>query len=396
MNPHRAEEAPRTDAVQLEVHGPRQLAEVLPYLLGYYPDDSLVLIAVYDSGRRFGWRLRLDIPDSPERWDEASREVAECLADAGSAGERPPDGAVLYCCREPKGGGTGRQVMERLRPLVDHLRVSCGMLDVPIYEAVCLSQGLCWSYTCSDRECCPAEGVPQGRSGHSVVAAVAASAGVRVRGSLRELEARLAPFRHELVASQELALVQAQNAWMRKMIPEGGSESVKQETLALVRELLDRFRSSSPWKDEARSAPEASPTSGSRYRADDSYDDGLLSCEEAARLIVGLQDQPVRDAAGTWVGPGDAPAALRLWRALARRCVGGFTSHAPTLLSLAGWVSWNLGDIPAAQVAVQYALRRDPGHRLARLVHLACNTGAPPTAEMTLPAPRDGAERERL
>ena len=60
-------------------------------------------------------------------------------------------------------------------------------------EALCISGGRFWSYCCPDERCCPAEGTPLALPGTSVMAAAATYAGIQVRGSLREMEARLTP-----------------------------------------------------------------------------------------------------------------------------------------------------------------------------------------------------------
>ena len=84
--------------------------------------------------------------------------------------------------------------MERLRPLAQRLRTACGTLDVPVYEALCISDGRFWSYCCPDARCCPPEGSALALPGTSVMAAAAAYAGIQVRGSLRQMEGRLAPW----------------------------------------------------------------------------------------------------------------------------------------------------------------------------------------------------------
>ena len=53
--------------------------------------------------------------------------------------------------------------MERLRPLAQRLRTACGSLDVPVVEALCISDGRFWSYCCPEHGCCPAEGRADGR-----------------------------------------------------------------------------------------------------------------------------------------------------------------------------------------------------------------------------------------
>ncbi|CAM5329401.1 hypothetical protein SBADM41S_07969 [Streptomyces badius] len=78
-------------------------------------------------------------------------------------------------------------------------------------------------------------------------------------------------------------------------------------------------------------------------------------------------------------GP-EAQSALRLWRTLARRCVGPYGEHAAAPLTLAGWVSWSTGDEPGARVALSLALRADPDYTFAQLLHRACNEGLDPEA----------------
>jgi hypothetical protein len=74
----------------------------------------------------------------------------------------------------------------------------------------------------------------------------------------------------------------------------------------------------------------------------------------------------------------EAPPALRLWRALARRCVGPFREHAAAPLTLAGWVAWSGGDELEAREALAMALGADPDYLFARLLHQACNEGLDP------------------
>jgi len=110
----------------------------------------------------------------------------------------------------------------------------------------------------------------------------------------------------------------------------------------------------------------------------DINDDRLIGHDEAAAVILGLQDRETRDRAAEWMEGPEALAALRLWRALARRCVTPYEEHAAAPLTLAGWVSWSTGDEPAARVALGLALRADPHYTFAQLLHEACNQGLDP------------------
>ena len=282
--------------------------------------------------------------------------------------------------------------MERLRPLAQRLRVACGSLDVPVLEALCISDGRYWSYCCPDSRCCPPEGSVLALPGTSVMAAAATYAGLQVRGSLREMEERFAPLRYPAAQEQERALDAAAAQMFPRVLGGGDRRGVADETLDLAARLMRRIaRAPAPARGADGRAP--APARGADGRAPagrgagalltgrnaaDELDDGLIAHDEAAALILGLQDRTTRDWAAEWMEGAEAQPALRLWRALARRCVGPYREHAAALLTLAGWVSWSTGDDPNARVAFSLALRADPEYRFAYLLHQACNQGLDP------------------
>ncbi|MCQ8830921.1 DUF4192 domain-containing protein [Streptomyces malaysiensis] len=348
---------------QVTLRSPAELADALPYVLGFQPDDSIVMIALHGSRGRFGGRLRLGIPRVPEEWPEVCDQLAECLISGCERRGGRPEGVVLFLCQEPAEGESGQEAMERLRPLAQRLRIACGGLDVPVFEALCISGGRFWSYVCPDRRCCPPEGVPLALPGTSVMAAAATFAGVQVRGSLREMEARLAPLGAPRADGQERALDAAGVELVPRILDGGGSATVRAQTLGLLGRMLDEFQAETPVADACTA---------------DLSDDGLLDDREAAAVIIGLQDRRTRDRVAGWMEEVDADAALRLWRALARRCVGSYGEHAAAPLTLAGWVAWSAGDELMARVAFGRALRVDPDYLFARLLHQACNEGVHP------------------
>ncbi|MEU4209095.1 DUF4192 domain-containing protein [Streptomyces sp. NPDC026206] len=347
---------------QITLRSPAELADALPYLMGFHPTDSVIMLALHGERGRFGGRLRLGIPDNAEEWSDVSDQLAETLvAGCGKRGPRP-DGIVLFLCQDPAKGETARQVMERLRPLAQSLRLACGGLDVPVYEALCISDGRFWSYCCPDERCCPREGTPLALPGTSVMAAAAAYAGIQVRGTLREMEARYAPLTGRRADEQESALDAAAADLVPRILRGTDCETVRQETLDLARLVVERFHEARP-----AARPEA-----------DARDDSLLAADEAAAIILGLQDRTTRDRAAEWMEGPQAPAALRVWRALARRCVGPYIEHAAAPLTLAGWVAWSTGEHPEARVALSRALSADPEYLFAQLLHRACNEGMDP------------------
>ncbi|WP_217141607.1 DUF4192 domain-containing protein [Streptomyces sp. AC627_RSS907] len=350
---------------QVTLRTPAELADALPYLLGYRPEDSIVLVALRDrDGRgRFGGRARLGIPANADDWASAAGQLAHGLVAGSERRGVRPEQMVAYLCQEPGRGETGREVMERLRPLAQKLRVECGALDVPVVEALCISDGRFWSYCCDDEVCCPAEGIPMGLPGTSVLAAAAAYAGIQVRGSLRELRARLLPWEGTAALEQTAALDAAAMTLVSRILDDAGRADVAEETLRLAQRVMRRLG-------------EAPPVSG--VPAEDLRDDQLFGHDEAAALILGLQDRTTRDRAAEWMEGAEAGPALRLWRALARRCVGPYGEHAAAPLTLAGWVAWSTGDELEAREALAMALGADPDYLFARLLHQACNEGLDP------------------
>jgi hypothetical protein len=345
--------------------GEHQVTMRTPAELGYRPEDSMVLVALHDrDGRgRFGGRARLGIPSSADDWDSAARQLAHGLVRGSERRGARPGQMVAFLSQEPADGETGRQVMERLRPLAQKLRVACGSLDVPVIEALCISDGRFWSYCCPKDECCPPEGVAMGLPGTSVLAAAATYAGLQVRGTLRELRARLLPWETAAVLEQEIALDAVAMALVPRILDDASRASVAEETLRMAERIMRRFA-------------EAPPMSGTLTA--DLRDDELLGHEEAATLILGLQDRTTRDRVAEWMEGDEAGPALRLWRALARRCVGPYGEHAAAPLTLAGWVAWSTGDDLEAREALAMALGADPDYLFARLLHQACNEGLDP------------------
>jgi hypothetical protein len=364
MNKHHEPTGPAAEQ-QITLRGPAELADALPYMMGFHPNDSIVLVALHGSRGRFGGRLRLGIPRSPREWTPVAEQLAECLIEGSERRGARPDGIVVFLCQDPADDETSHQVMERLRPLAQRLRTACGTHEVPVYEALCISDGRFWSYCCPDARCCPPEGNALAMSGTSVMAAAAAYAGIQVRGSLREMEGRLSPWATPAASDQEKALDAAGAALVPRILDEEGREQVAAETLALARGLMRRI--------------EETPRAVGWGEADVA-DDRLITHDEAAAVILGLQDRETRDRAAEWMEGPDAGPALRLWRALSRRCVGPYFEHAAAPLTLVGWVSWSTGDEPGARVALGLALRADPEYVFARLLHQACNEGLDPEA----------------
>ena len=349
-----------------------QLAEVLPYLLGFFPDDSVVLVRTASGDGGIAGALRADLPPEDAEAHSFASAFAESVLpeEAGTealTGRVPEaESAVLLLCRDPGKDERPRAVRRRLRPLAEALRRACEARGVPVAEVGGVSAGRCWSFFCPLPDCCPPDGnhvVHRGTS-TSPLAAAAVYEGYRVPERRSLLELRFAPLAAPAHEAQEAALRKAgadlsAAAADRSVSKGGGVESV-----GLGLRLLHRFVASPP---KALADDRA-----------DAHDDVLVAPHEAARLIVDLQNERMRRCAADWVGGSITLGAGRLWRALARRCVGPYAHLSVPLLALAGWTSWLSGDLTGSRIASSLALRRDPGYPFAILVHQACNRGLDP------------------
>ncbi|MCX3060558.1 DUF4192 domain-containing protein [Streptomyces beihaiensis] len=352
-----------TGEAKINLRTAGELAEALPYLLGFRPEQSIVLIALYNG--RFGGRVRLGLPEHPDDWTAVAEQMACCLVGECERRDGRPDSIIAFLCQQPVNAGvdSGREVMERLRPLAQRLRTACGSLDVPVTEALCLSDGRYWSYCCPRRECCPPDGRPIPAGESSVMAATAAYAGIQVRASAPEMRSRLMPLETALVADQARALDAASWDLVPRILTDASRDDVEKEVLDLARRIMRRL-AAAPKRADAGEA--------------DRQDDGLLADDEAAMLIIGLQDRLTRDGAAAWMEGEEGARALRLWRALARRCVVPYGEHAVPSLTLASWVAWSLGDTAEADQALEMALTLDPCYVFARLLNEARAAGLDP------------------
>ncbi|GAB2735627.1 DUF4192 domain-containing protein [Kitasatospora kifunensis] len=332
----------------VRMRGPADMAAMLPYLLGFYPDDSIVAVGLHGSASRQGGAIRLDIPEDPNDWPIIAVELARLLITLSEQRDRRPDAVLLYLCRDPEPGA--RPVRTQLRPLADQLLRVFREFEVPVKESLCVSGGRWWSFLCSDPACCDPHGtaILAGQEPRAVVAA-ATYAGLAPRGSRKAIGAALAPIGPPVGDAQRRAL--------ERLVPSpagltqsGAEERTGEAAARLIAQAMADSQAGPPTLDEVR----------------------------AARLIVALQDRENRDRAAEYAEPVELAAAQRLWRFLARRCVPPFEEFARAPLTLLAWTSWLAGDTATSRVALGRALDLDPSYTLAELLYQSLNGGLEP------------------
>src|SRR6476469_8558812 len=105
--------------------GPADLVAAVPYLVGFVPTDSIVVVSLRGPRLRLGLVARLDLPD-PAHVEEAAASLAQFVHRDG-----PRQAVVLVYDEQPWAllGGRPRQ------SLVDALEAALLRHDVPVREA---------------------------------------------------------------------------------------------------------------------------------------------------------------------------------------------------------------------------------------------------------------------
>lgn len=319
---------------------PDEIAAALPYLLGFRPQESVVLVALAgDSGAEIRLTVRADLPPPGETAPLAAELARRVALDAAT-------GAIVAVVSEDADlldapGGPDLP----WRDLVHALVLELDTRAVPVREALLVRSGRWWSFDCPHPCCAPGSGTPL-EDGVSALAAACVADGQVVAESRAALAARLGPAPDD--RGEVLAAVLEVGQQCASRLLEVGRDRLSDESWAAVVGAV------------ARLGP------GSRAGISDAV---------AARVAWGLRDTVVRDRAiGLLLGD-DARAAEQLWTECTRRMPPPLDVAPATLLALSAWLR---GDGTTASLALQRARDADPGYSLAETLEEALDAGVPP------------------
>jgi hypothetical protein len=320
----------------LVLHTPTDLIAAVPYLLGFHPRDSLVVVGLADA--RLAFMMRTDLPPPADR-DELVDQLAEVIA------EQSVERALMI------GYGAGA----RVTPCLTALRAALVGGGIDIGEMLRVEDGRYWSYLCESPDCCPVDGMPYDAAS-TAVAAAATFAGQVALPDRATLEGRLAPVDGTARAASDRATARVAAGLTRD--PTGRRQLAGQALTAAVR----------------------CHAAG-----------GRLTDDEVARLALLARDIPIRDRWWARIAAaGDAiHAYIGVWMDVTRRARGDLVPGPATLLASA---AWRTGDGSLARVAIERALAADPGYNLALLLGRAIDNLIPPSA---LDPPRRFRRRQR-
>lgn len=322
----------------LRISSPADLLAAVPRLLGFHPEDSLVLLTLGGRGRPL--HVRADLPTD---------------LDGFAALVEPLRVAV-------RRNGVRRVLLvaytdDRCRALeaVGRLRGVLGSAGVTVEEAIRADGRRWWSLTGCDGPCCPVEGVPYDVTTHPLTAQGVLEGEVTLRnrqavadslvgadhdaiGRVRE-EAAKAHTRMERAGIQPLGPAAAPDRLRRHLRAEG----------LWVRDRLRRFLA----------------------------DRRVLPAEDVGRLLVAMVVIDVRDVAWSQMRTANAGAHVDLWRDVVRRAPRELLAAPAALLAFAAWLH---GDGALAWCALDRCREAEPDYSLAALLTQALATATPPSS----------------
>ncbi|MCO6008907.1 DUF4192 domain-containing protein [Actinoallomurus purpureus] len=307
----------------LRLRSPADVVAAIPYLVGFHPTDSVVVLCC--GGADGTYAIRLDLTASDALLDHVTELITR----------RRPEDVILA------GYGPGA----RVTPVVERVGDRLASEGVRLREVLRVEDARYWSYLCTDPACCPPEGTFVDVRG-SAVAAAAIAGGLVALPDRDELARMIAPVGGERMRQAALQAERRLVSWAEGSSGEMGRR-VADEGVRLVRVLIERAR--------AGGDP---PTD-----------------EEVAWLGVLLVNLRVRDEAWVRIDDGEIGAHIGLWRDVVRRVPESYLAGPACLLAFA---AWRAGEGALANLALDRALAADPHYSMARLLHELFVSGLPP------------------
>jgi hypothetical protein len=395
----------------IRLRSPGDVVAVLPYQLGYHPDDSLVVVALRD--RAVVLVERVDLP-APSDAEEASRVLLPPLL------HEDPDAVLLVAYETREGLG---------RPALDALRGQLVGAGLDVLDRMVVRDGRWFAVDCVTG-CCPVDGSPVPSAADTPAVAEFVGLGISPLPGRGALAALVAPDPERTPAVA--AALEARAGRGRGL----GEAAARLEALSAWAVFLG-----------VRHAPDQATDGGSGgapgERSGDGVGDGVgdglgdgsgaLPPDQVALLVDSLRDTALRDALIGWLCPGSLPVdclspevvdAVRTclatsggdgqaWREQGRggpgprlgtvgrrgprRAAPAVTlagrhhldrlqhlvravpdEHAAAPLTVLANLAWWLGDGALARTCVDRALAASPGYRLALLLERMLDLGVRP------------------
>jgi hypothetical protein len=330
---------PLAEPVHIRVGSTASLLAIVPYLLGFEPASSMVIIGTHPCTRQIMLTLRYDLPDPPDPHNAA--DIADHAIGILIGQHARSAFAIGY--------GPGHLVT----PVAAALRAAAPPAGLEMQEILRVQDKRYWSSPGAGHDDL-AEGTPFSTASHPATARLTAE-GARVLADRDELAASVAALTGKEGESMDRATRRAEQRAALLITPAGDSgqkaparRRLADAGLGAVAQVIGRYRRN------------GRPVTG----------------PEAAWLTVVLQALRVRDDAWARMDPSHQAAHQRLWTDVTRRARPGYV---PAPASLLAFVAWQSGNGALANIALDRALADDPQYSMAMLLRQVITSGAPPS-----------------
>jgi hypothetical protein len=304
---------------------PHDLLAAIPFLIGYHPSDSLVLVSIKDDC--VGMAMRIDYPI------DQSEIAFDLCASHISADEA--DGALIVAY-QPRERSDGDEVLAQTTAALSRAGIA-------IYESILIAQGSYRSLLCHDITCCPIEGRPVPPHDSSRIAMESVVAGHPMPfASFAELGTSV---RSNLLAQEEQWLERVQKSYVDPS--DSDLNNLQRDGATAVIDLANDF-----------------------------ITHGISTDQDLIAHVLGrLSEIQVRDFA---LGSHDGESAVgyqSMWMHLLRSAPPGFVAP---VACLAAAIAYEHGDGALARAALDRAFADSPTYSLALLLKRVFSAGWPP------------------
>lgn len=304
---------------------PHDLLAAIPFLIGYHPTDSLVLVSIKDDSVGMAMRIDFPIAESDTHFDLCASHISADEADG-----------ALIVAYQPTSRDDGQTVLAQTAAALSRAGIA-------IYESILIADGSYRSVLCHDATCCPPQGRPIPPIDSSRIAAESVVAGHPMPfASFADLGASV---RSNLLAQEE----QWRERVMKSYVDPASHDlnSLQRDGATAVIDLANDFV------------------------------DGKISSDQdlMAHVLGRLSDIQVRDFA---LGSHDLESAedyQRMWMHLLRSAPQGFVAPVAALVAA---LAYETGDGALARAALDRAFADCPTYSLALLLKRVFTAGWPP------------------
>lgn len=311
---------------------PHDLLAAIPFLIGYHPTNSLVIVSLKNDC--VGMAMRVDYPPSESaHLMDGYEALAFHLVREGAEG-------ALIVSYVPDGRNDGEEILGNISTVLSRA-------EIPIRESLLITAGRWRSLLCCDPECCPVGGNELREIASSRIAVEQVAEGRPMPFSDRE---GMADSISSLSLATDIDFVAA--VAKSRIDPECDYlQRAQREGALAVLDLASRFIAGSLGRDIAA--------------------DQKLS----ATVLGSLSDIQVRDFALGSHEDLSLEIYWSMWRYLTRIAPSGFIAPVASLLAA---LSYEKGEGALAQRSLDRALGDDPGYSLAALLRRVFSAGWPP------------------